>query len=144
MIKINIEIENIDELEIISKIGLFHLSDGEQQLIALEEIDISIVNDNDLIYLRNTNRAIPNYGNGVYILYKNGEIIKVGQSNDVGNRLLIHDCKKQNKRCLTTNDWDSFSVITCEDDYTSYITEVVYTLLYNPKKSKLESKKYRV
>lgn len=114
MIIKKIKIKEIDELEIICKIGLF-----------LERYTFHR-------HIRDT--IIPEFKGGVYILYEKGNVVRVGQSADVGYRLASHNRKTHStNKVLLSTEWDAFSIIPCGNKYERFMIEATYIETYKPK-----------
>lgn len=101
-----VDIKSIDNIELVSTVGLFGSTYYKQWWYS--DIQDEIIN-------------------GVYLLFNKGELIRVGQSMNMWARLKQH---------TKTIIFDSFSIIECSDETTKYLTEMIYTIYYKPKFNK--------
>ena len=81
---------------------------------------------NHLRAKRQTRRTMP--GGGVYFLFKGEEIVYVGRSINILNRLGAHDGEG-------SKDWDSFACVSCDEKYHG-VTEALFIAAYQPRYNK--------
>jgi hypothetical protein len=119
--KITITGKPLDELEIISRHGLFgKLKQNHPNNTHISATPIKKIS-------------------GVYLIFSAGELLRVGQATDIWSRLNEHhysgNFKRNHQGCIKKY-WDSFAIIKSNDDNTKYIIELFYALYYKPKYNK--------